>query len=261
MIGLRAGWLGALLAFTLMSAIAGVALAGKTNRNNADALTELLSSITRSLQDLQKHEQRPEEMLLLKMMMQQMAGKDVDWGAEILAIRRKLEETKAIVLNPREGISGGQRERFFPDVRHRLAVFTFDDPHATGLGDPISFLLSKKLLFSSRVTSFAIVNYRQGADRDSSSDLAYFDRVDAVTKDQNFPLAIWGRLSRTDRGVRIDSFLQIPGDAEKSPYERTIQLPAAMGGGTLTARLKPDRLLMQSLYVDYDKTSLLKTAA
>jgi|SRR5215467_4062749 len=284
MIGLRAGWLGALLAFTLMSAIAGVALAGKTNRNNADALTELLSSITRSLQDLQKHEQRPEEMLLLMMMMQQMAGKDVDWGAEILAIRRKLEETKAIgkdvdwgpeilavqrkleetketLLNPREGISGGQRERFFPDVRHRLAVFTFDDPHATGLGDPISFLLSKKLLFSSRVTSFAIVNYRQGADRDSSSDLAYFDRVDAVTKDQNFRLAIWGRLSRTERGVRIDSFLQIPSDAEKSPYERTIQLPAAMGGGTLTARLKPDRLLMQSLYVDYDKTSLLKTAA
>jgi len=33
-----------------------------------------------------------------------------------------------------------------------------------------------------------------------------------------------------------------------------------MGGGTLTARLKPDRLLMQSLDVDYDQTSLFKTA-
>lgn len=271
MIGLRAGWLGALLAFTLMSAIAGVALAGKTNRHNADALTEMLRQITRSIQDLQ-NEQRPADpatTMMMMMMLQQKVrrleieaiGKDVDLGPEILAIRRKLEETKETVLNLREGISGGQRERLFPRSRLRLAAFTFDDPHATGLGDPISFLLSKKLLFSSRVTSSAIVNYRQGADRDSSSDLAYFDRVDAVTKDQNFRLAIWGRLSRTERGVQIDSFLQIPGDAEKSPYERTIQLPAAMGGGTLTARLKPDRLLMQSLYVDYDKTSLLKTAA
>src|SRR5262249_53177033 len=92
-------------------------------------------------------------------------------------------------------------------------------------------------------------------------DLAYFDRVDAITKDQNFALAIWGRLSRTDRGARIDSFLQFPGDAENSLYVRTIRLPAAMGGGTLTARLKPDRLLVQSLDVDYDKTSLLTIGA
>src|SRR5262249_32256789 len=109
----------------------------------------------------------------------------------------------------------------------------------------------------SRVPSFAVVNYRQGADRDPSSNLAYFDRVDAVTKDQKFSLAIWGRLSRTERGVRIDSFLQVPGDADKSPYVRTIRLL----GGTLTARLKPDRILLQSLDVDPDGISLLQTAA
>jgi len=146
-------------------------------------------------------------------------------------------------------------------VRHRLAAFTFDDPDATGVGDPISFLVSKKLLFSNRVPSFAIVNYRQGADRDSSTNVAYFDRVDAITKDQNFALAIWGRLSRTERGMRIDSFLQVPGDADKSPYVRTIRLPAAMGGGTLTARLKPDRVLVQSLDIGSDEINLLKTAA
>ena len=112
-------------------------------------------------------------------------------------------------------------------MRHRLASFTFDDPHATGLGDRVSFLLSKKLLFSNRVASFAIVNYRQGADRDSSNNLAYFDRVDAITKDQHFSLAIWGRLSRTERGLRINSFLQVPDDADKSPY---VSYDSATGG-------------------------------
>ena len=146
-------------------------------------------------------------------------------------------------------------------MRHRLATFTFDDPHATGLGDRVSFLLSKKLLFSNRVASFAIVNYRQGADRNSSNNLAYFDRVDAITKDQHFSLAIWGRLSRTERGLRINSFLQVPDDADKSPYVRTIRLPAAMGGGTLTARLKPDQLLVQSLDVNSNEINLLRIAA
>jgi hypothetical protein len=105
------------------------------------------------------------------------------------------------------------------------------------------------------------VNYRQGADRDSSSNLAYFDRVDAVTKDQSFPLAMWGRLSRTEHGVRIDSFLQVPNDADKGAYLRSLRLPEAMGGGTLTARLKPDRILLQSLEIDADGANLLRTAA
>jgi hypothetical protein len=276
MIRFRAGCLGALLAFALISATADMALAKKQtqkqNENMEKMIMQLMFSLQAQIEQMKKTQNQNVNMeQVLRLMQSSQAqlrrveneaiGKDIDLGPEILALRSQLEETQKTLLTFRETISGGQRERFFPDMRHRVAGFTFDDPHATGLGDPISFLLSKKLLFSSRVTSFAIVNYRQGADRDSSSDLAYFDRVDAVTKDQNFPLAVWGRLSHTDRGVRIDSFLQIPGDAEKSPYIRTIRLPAAMGGGTLTARLKPDRLLVQSLDVDYDKTSLLTIAA
>lgn len=276
MIRFRAGCLGALLAFTLISATADMALAKKQTKKQNENVEAMLRLFMLSLVEAMKKQAQDqnqnvnmEQMLMLMQSSQaqlrrvenEAIGKDIDLRPEILALRSQLEETQKTLLTFRETISSGQRERFFPSMRHRVAAFTFDDPHATGLGDPISFLLSKKLLFSSRVTSFAIVNYRQGADRDSSSDLAYFDRVDAVTKDQNFPLAIWGRLSRTDRGVRIDSFLQIPGDAEKSPYIRTIRLPAAMGGGTLTARLKPDRLLVQSLDVDYDKTSLLTIGA
>jgi hypothetical protein len=269
MIRFRAGCLGALLAFTLMSATADMALARAKKSLDIEML-RMMESIQRSIQDYKKNNQDALMLVLplvlglqdkLRKLEIEAEGKDIDWEPEILDLRRQLEEAQETLLTFREATSSGQRERFFPSMRHRLAVFTFDDPHATSLGDTISFLLSKKLLFSSRVTSFAIVNYRQGADRDSSSHLAYFERVDAITKDQNFHLAIWGRLSRTDRGVRIDSFLQIPSDTEKSPYVRTIRLPAAMGGGTLTARLKPDRLLMQSLDVDYDKTSLLKTAA
>jgi hypothetical protein len=179
---------------------------------------------------------------------------------QIRALQRQLGDAEKAIVNFRDAI-GARGEKLFPQVRNRVAAFTYDDPHATGLGDPIAFLLSKKLLFSTRVSSFAIVNYRRGADRDLPGNLTYFDRVDAVTKDQNFPLAIWGRLSGTERGVRIDSYLQVPGDADTRAYLRSVQLPTAMGGGTLTARLKPDRILLQTLDVGPDAIDLFRTAA
>jgi hypothetical protein len=180
---------------------------------------------------------------------------------QITQLRQQLDQASKIIVDFRTAIGDGQRERFFPDTRHRLAVFTFDDPHGTELGDPISFLLSKKLLFSTRVSSFAIVNYRQGAGQDPAGNLAYFDRVDAITKDQSFLLAMWGRLSRNEQGVRIDSFLQVPADAKQGPYARNIRLPEAMGGGTLNARLKPDRVKVQTLLLDAAGIDALRKAA
>lgn len=64
----------------------------------------------------------------------------------------------------------------FHNKKTRVAVFTFDDPDRTGLGDSISFLLAKKLLYSALVSSFAVVNYSQGAERDQMG--SYFDKVD-----------------------------------------------------------------------------------
>jgi len=161
----------------------------------------------------------------------------------------------------RELMSHGERDRFFSNVRNRIAAFTFDDPHAIGLGDPIAFLLAKKLLFSARVSSVGIVNYRESVDRDFSGKLAYFDQVDAITEDQGFLLAIWGHLSQTEDGVRADSFLQVPANVGGTPFFSEIRLPKQMGGGTLTARLKPDRIQLQSLDIDRDHVSALRAAA
>jgi hypothetical protein len=180
---------------------------------------------------------------------------------QIDGLQARLADLQKIILQFREQTNRGERERFFPDVRHRLAAFTFDDPHETGLGDVILFLLSKKLLFSARVSSFAIVSYRQGADRSAPGELAYFDRVDAITKDQKFLLAVWGRVSRTEQGLRIQSFLQVPADADGGPFVQKVRLPKAMGAGTLTARLKPDRIMVQDLEIGPDGVDALKKAA
>ena len=270
MIRFRMGCPLGLLALTVLLTTVRVALAGMDV--SLEREFQRLMDIQRRVENLPAHrelEQLRQRILSLRARIETLAREPpgrTEWERESLeteidALSSELAANQKMIVNFREAVSRGQRERFFTDVQHRIAVFTFDDPHGTGLGDPISFLLSKKLLFSARVSSFAIVNYRQGTNCDSSDNVAYFDRVDAITKDQNFPLAVWGRLSRTERGVRIDSFLQVPSDADKSPYMRNIRLPAAMGGGSLVVRLKPDRILLQSLSINPDEISLLRAAA
>jgi hypothetical protein len=180
---------------------------------------------------------------------------------EIYDLERQLDSARKVITNFRETISRGEHTRFFPDVRNRIAVFTFDDPHGIGLGDSVSFLLSKKLLFSRRVSSFAIVNYQQGVDRPAQGGRAYFDQVDAVTQDQGFLLALWGRLSKVQNGVQIETFLQVPADVDQSRYLRTVQLPKAMGGGVLRARLRPDRVLLQRIEIGSDDVAALQETA
>lgn len=173
----------------------------------------------------------------------------------------QLNAANKAIANFRAEIGRGDQNRFFPLARNRIAVFTFDDPHGTSLGDSISFLLSKKILFSTSVPSLAIIDYREGTERRSTTQLAYFDQVDAVTKDQQFQFAIWGRLARTAEGIRIDTYLQVPVAENPHVYIRQVQLPRAMGGGQLTARLKPDRVLLQTLNIRDENASLLKEAS
>jgi len=221
----------------------------------SEELKKQISDLRRSLVELDERQAsgraRPDIVALERRELQ----------AKLDDIQRQLQEAQKAIVSFHEALSARLQGRFFPDARHRLAAFTFDDPHSTGLGDPISFLLSKKLLFSTRVASFAIVNYRQGTDHEPSGNLAYFDRVDAIVKDQKFPQAVWGRISRTEHGVRIDSFLQVPGDANKDIYTRSFHLPGAMGGEALTVRLKSDRVLVQSLDLDTQAIAMLRAAA
>ncbi|SFV00840.1 A-type inclusion protein [Bradyrhizobium arachidis] len=186
--------------------------------------------------------------------------------SKIVDLENQLATNSKMIVDFREAAGGGASGRLFPGVSNRLAVFTFDDPHGTRLGDAVSFLLSKKLLFSAPVSSFAIVNYHEGVERSpaataSTGQTTYFDKVDAVTRDQGFLLAVWGRISRTEKGIRVESFLQVPADANQTKYMRQIRLPDAMGGGSLTARLKSDRVPIQRIDINVGEADGLKVAA
>ncbi len=77
--------------------------------------------------------------------------------------------------------------------------------------------------------------------------VAYFDKVDGVLKDQAFPFAVWGWITRTADGVHVDSFIQVPTTSSGAPFGQVVSLPRAMGGGRLTAGLKPDRITVQTI--------------
>jgi len=135
----------------------------------------------------------------------------------------------------------------FRSVRRRIAFFSFDDPYNTGLGETISSIIPRTIVCSTAGSGVAVVEYSEGAARDKSRNVAYFDKVDLVVKDQGFPFAVWGRITRDGDRMRVDSFIQAPANSSGAPFERVVSLPKAMGGGRLTAGLKPDRITLQSL--------------
>jgi hypothetical protein len=191
-----------------------------------------------------------------------------EYELNIYSLITKIWPDKAAQRRHERGIGGynhnsdGGSDDFvlFHNQKNRLAVFTFDDPDSTGLGDAISFLLAKKLLYSAQVPSFAVVNYSQGTARDDSG--AYFDKVDLITADQGFLFALWGRISMTDGGIQIDSFMQAQTHDQGLPYARTVSLPRAMGGGNLIARLNPNRIQLQSFVIsDEDARGIQQAAA
>ena len=118
-------------------------------------------------------------------------------GKRINTLERRLsgaiKEIRSFELEERRKA----RKELFPKAQHRVAVFTFDDPDNTGIGDALSFLISKKILFSTSVRSFAVVNFQQGASAKTESGLAYFDKVDKLTAGEDF------RISRVDIGLHV----------------------------------------------------------
>ena len=132
---------------------------------------------------------------------------------------------------------GNDDAQSFQNVKRRIAFFAFDDPYNTGLGDIISSMLPKTIVCSTAGSVVAVINYAEGAGRDNSRDVAYFDKIDRVLKDQGFPFAAWGWITRTADGVHLDTFMQVPATSGNAPFEQVVSLPKAMGGGRLTAGL------------------------
>lgn len=164
---------------------------------------------------------------------------------ELIGATRQIQDREESIQNL------GERPDLFSRAKNRIGVFTFDDPDGTGLGNAISFLLSKAMLFSAPVSSFAIVNYQTSLAEQSEDGLAYFDKVDLLTADQNFLLSVWGRILDAGDAIVIETFGQVP--AQSDAYISSVVLPEAMGKGSLRARLKPDRFMIQSLRLAKDE--------
>jgi hypothetical protein len=156
--------------------------------------------------------------------------------SRINRLKRRLAEVTKTISDFREAVEGPAGGVIFPDSAHRIAVFTYDDPQETGLGNAVALLISKKLLFSSPVHSVAVVNFRDeqlatpSVTAGVENGATYFDKVDLVTKNQNFGLAIWGRIVRTGDQIDIDTFLQVPASASRDRFRGSVRLPKAMGG-------------------------------
>jgi hypothetical protein len=151
--------------------------------------------------------------------------------------------------------------RLFSSSENRIAVFTLDDPASSGLGDPASFVLSKEVLFAAKVRSVAVVNYSYGAARDGSTGLAYFDKVDLITRDQGFMFALWGRISGTKDRWRVETFIQVPFNPHQRPFEQVVALPRAMGGGELVAKVDPDRVKVDDFEISDNGSEKIRAAA
>ena len=149
----------------------------------------------------------------------------------------------------------------FPQARNRVAFFALDDPDQLGAGDALGFVLSKHLLFSAATSSFAIVNFQQRLAPERPGGLAYFDKVEQLTRDQGYSLALWGRLARTRGGARMTLFGQAFPDASNDRYGYEYTLPEAMGGGVLLVALDRHRFRIFDDTVSNDLISELPRIA
>ena len=175
---------------------------------------------------------------------------------QIQSLERELARLGSEIATIREEIL-----RYFPKANNRVAVFTFDDSTEAELGDALSFIVSKHMLFSTRVRSFAVVNFQEGAAPSERGDVAYFEKVDKLTRDQDYSVAVWGRVTRARRGLRIDTFGQAYPNPEINRYAVDVQLPEAMGSESLSAGLVHDRFQLDTLLVDYDDANEFQDAA
>jgi hypothetical protein len=127
----------------------------------------------------------------------------------------------------------------------RIAVFTYEDPDSTGLGEALATLMSHQILLKSRVPSIGMLHYIDGLSPTPSTSLSYFDKVEKITYDQRVTLAAWGVVRRSGERVVIDTYVQFPPWTVQKPFAWSVELPASMGGGALQMHLRPDRILVQ----------------
>lgn len=156
----------------------------------------------------------------------------------------------------------GKAQKHIGLARYRFAVFTFEDPDGTGLGNAVASILSHNLLMNSKVSSVGVLRYV--GDLSKASDdrqLRYFDKVEPLIESQGVQVAIWGTIRRRGDRVRIDSFTQLSPSVMDTAFSFSFQMPPAMGAGRLVHRIGPDRMLTQRLELPADQAANLASIA
>ncbi len=158
-------------------------------------------------------------------------------------------------------LKGGRYQRHLTGAKYRLAVFSFDDPQETGLGDDAALLLARHILFANSQLSIGVLNFKQNLAPAQPGDRSYFDKVDLVMKGEQATLAVWGRVLPLGDSIVIDTFLQVPPETLETRFDLRLPLPQAMGGGIMQAHLRPDRIHVQRLVLDKGQQAKLAEAA
>lgn len=170
-------------------------------------------------------------------------------------IRVSLEEELRLLeqgIQPRLRIAGAE---------FRVAVFTYEDPDETGLGNDLASLVAGEILLRSRVSSIGVLRYEGSVLPEEQGRLGYFDKVERVAEAQQVTLAVWGVVRQVRERLVIDTYVQVPPGTIDGAFLWIVSLPEAMGGGDLLARLRPNRIPAQRLDLPLGAIEVLGQAA
>jgi hypothetical protein len=134
-------------------------------------------------------------------------------------------------------------------AQYRVAVFTYEDPYGTGLGNDLAALVGNHILLNSGVGSLGVLRPKGQLSPTTRSSLSYFDKVDQLIEAQEVSLAVWGMIRRVGENLVIDTYAQIPRKISEQYFVWQLKLPERMGGATLKAHLRPNRIHLQKLSI------------
>ena len=181
--------------------------------------------------------------------------------AAFTAARPAHGEVRINVQRELQLIEQGRATRHIPNARHRVAIFSYEDPDRTGLGVALAALAGRTILTSSEVSSLGVLRYEGDLAPEFPGAPGYFDKVDRVVAAQGVSLAVWGRVRRSMGQLMIDTYVQIPLEEVDDHFTWKLQLPARMTSDALRARLHPNRLVVQRLVLASTAQDQVRTAA
>jgi TolB-like protein len=157
-------------------------------------------------------------------------------------------------------------ERHIMRARARVAVFAFDDPDRTGLGDYVGGVFAHRILFGARVPSLGVIRYFGSLAPDGPGKPGYFEKVERMTSAQGVTLALWGTIRREASEVVVDAHLQLSPETLGRSFRQRLPLERRVGGraescGEVQATLAPARIALQTVRLPVADAEVLRGAA